>query len=96
MAERKGVLAVAYDGPDDWLNDEGILSREMVGEAEHLVLADGVDTQEILRRGVEAGARIRRFEIVEPRLHEIFVRHAGADLAEDAGTPLARVAGGVA
>ena len=96
VAERRGVLAVAYDGPDDWLNDEGILSRETVGESEHLVLADGVDTQEILRRGVETGARIRRFEIVEPRLHEIFVRHAGADLAEDAGMPPARVAGGVA
>jgi hypothetical protein len=39
---------------------------------------------------------IRRFEIVEPRLHEIFVRHAGADLADDAGLPLDRAAGGVA
>ena len=93
IAERKGVLAVVYDGPGDWLDGPGILSRETVGEAEHLLHADGVDTQEILRRGVEAGARIRRFEIVEPRLHEIFVRHAGTDLAADAGIPVDRVAG---
>jgi ABC-2 type transport system ATP-binding protein len=96
MAERKGVLAVAYDGPGDWLDGPEVLSRETVGEAEHLLLGDGADTQEILRRGLEAGALIRRFEIVEPRLHEIFVRHAGADLADDAGLPLDRVAGGVA
>ena len=96
MAERKGVLAVAYDGPGDWLAGPEVLSRETVGEAEHLLLRDGADTQEILRRGLEAGALIRRFEIVEPRLHEIFVRHAGADLADDAGLPLDRVAGGVA
>jgi ABC-2 type transport system ATP-binding protein len=96
IAERKGVLAVAFDGPGDWLDGPGILSRETVGEAEHLLLGDDADTQEILRRGVEAGARIRRFEIVEPRLHEIFVRHAGADLAADAGLPLDRISGGVA
>ena len=96
IAERKGVLAVVYDGPGDWLDGPEVLSRQTVGEAEHLLLADGADTQEILRRGVESGALIRRFEIVEPRLHEIFVRHAGADLADDAGLPLDRVAGGVA
>jgi hypothetical protein len=48
----------------------------------HLVLKDGADHQAVLRRGVAAGAEILRFEVVEPRLHEIFVRHAGADAAE--------------
>jgi ABC-type uncharacterized transport system ATPase subunit len=43
----------------------------------HLVLKEGADHQAILRRGVESGATILRFELVEPRLHEIFVRHAG-------------------
>lgn len=95
VAERKGVLAVAFDGPGDWLDGPGILSRESVGDAEHLLLADGVDTQDILRRGVEAGASIRRFEVVEPRLHEIFVRHAGVEGAADAGIPRESVVGGV-
>ena len=43
-----------------------------------------------MKRGVEAGARFLRFDLVEPRLHEIFVRHAGAEAAADAGIPLGR------
>jgi hypothetical protein len=30
---------------------------------------------------------ITRFDLVEPRLHEIFVRRAGAEAAGDAGLP---------
>jgi ABC-2 type transport system ATP-binding protein len=86
QAERKGVLAVAFDGPDAWLDGPEVLQREWVGEAMHLLLEDGADHQAVLRRGVESGASIRRFELVEPRLHEIFVRHAGGDgTAEDGG-----------
>ena len=56
---------------------------ERVNGSLHLVLSDGADHQAILRRGVEAGVEILRFELVEPRLHEIFVRHAGPDAAEE-------------
>ena len=78
-AERKGVLAVAFDGPSEWLRGPEVLTREEVGDAVHLLLEPGADSQAILRRGVESGAHIRRFELVEPRLHEIFVRHAGSE-----------------
>ena len=62
----------------------------------HLVLAEGADPQQILRRGVEAAATIRRFELVEPRLHEIFVQHAGAAASGDGGLPRdADLGGGV-
>lgn len=91
VAERRGVLAVAFDGPEAWLDGPGVNSREAVGDAIHLLLADDADPQAILRRGIDAGAVIRRFELVEPRLHEIFVRHAGADAAVDAGIPRDRV-----
>lgn len=96
-AERKGVLAVVFEGPDAWLDGPDVLSRDHVGEAVHLLLSDDADPQAILRRAVDAGVRIRRFEMVEPRLHEIFVRHAGTEAAEAAGVPLeAAAAGGVA
>ena len=87
VAERRGVLAVAFEGPDGWLDGPGVTGREAVGDAVHLLLSDDADVQAILRRGVDAGAVIRRFEVVEPRLHEIFVRHAGTDAAADAGVP---------
>ncbi len=60
----------------------------------HLLLEEGADHQAILRRGIDAGATILRFDLVEPRLHEIFVRHAGAAAAGDAGLPAEAVPGG--
>ena len=86
-AERKGLVAVEFDGPDRWLQGPEVQSVTQVNGATHLLLHDGADHQAILRRGVEAGATIYRFDLVEPRLHEIFVRHAGSAATGDAGTP---------
>jgi ABC-2 type transport system ATP-binding protein len=86
-AERKGVLAVVFDGPETWMDGPEVLNVERVGEAFHLLLGDGADPQRVLHRALDAGARLRRFEMVEPRLHEIFVRHAGAGGAASDGIP---------
>jgi ABC-2 type transport system ATP-binding protein len=86
-AERKGVVAVEWEGPGDWVTGPEVARVERVNGGMHLILNDGADHQAILRRGVQSGARILRFDLVEPRLHEIFVRHAGADAVGDAGTP---------
>jgi ABC-2 type transport system ATP-binding protein len=75
-SERKGVVAVAFEGPDGWLDGPEVIRREPAPDGTHLVLQEGADHQAILRRGVAAGAVIHRFELIEPRLHEIFVRHA--------------------
>jgi ABC-2 type transport system ATP-binding protein len=45
-------------------------------------LAPGADAQELLRRLVEAGARIERFELVLPSLHQIFIERVGAQGVE--------------
>jgi len=86
-AERKGVVAVEFEGPDDWIQGPEIDRVEEANGTLRLILRDGADHQPILRRAVDAGARIMRFDLVEPRLHEIFVRYAGADAVGDAGTP---------
>jgi len=93
-AERKGLVAVEFEGPDRWLSGPEVQSVEAANGAVHLVLRDGADHQAILRRGVEAGATIYRFDLVEPRLHEIFVRHVGAAAADEAGVPRNAPAGG--
>jgi ABC-2 type transport system ATP-binding protein len=41
-------------------------------------LAPGADAQELLRRVIEAGARIERFELILPSLHQIFIERVGA------------------
>ncbi len=86
-SERKGVVAVEFVGPDRWLEGPEVARVEHVNGGLNLILAEGADHQAILRRGVEAGVQILRFDLVEPRLHEIFVRHAGGDAVGDAGTP---------
>jgi ABC-2 type transport system ATP-binding protein len=76
--ERKGVVAVEFSGDDRWLRGPEVEEIREAEEGVYLLLRPGADHQEILRRGVAAGAHIDRFDLVEPRLHEIFVRHAGA------------------
>ena len=93
-AERRGVVAVEFEGPDDWLRGPGIDHVEEADGALHLMLRDGADHQAILQRGVQSGARILRFDLVEPRLHEIFVRHAGYGAVGDAGMPATANVGG--
>jgi ABC-2 type transport system ATP-binding protein len=82
-AERKGVVAVEFKGPDRWLNGPEVNRIEAVNGGFHLFLKDGADYQAILRRGVEARAEILKFDLVEPRLHDIFVRYAGVESVED-------------
>jgi ABC-2 type transport system ATP-binding protein len=94
-AERKGVIAVEFEGPDHWLSGPEIDHVEQVNGGLHLLLREGGDHQAILRRAVDSGAEILRFDLVEPRLHEIFVRHAGADAVGDAGMPAGVGASGV-
>ncbi|HEX7120857.1 MAG TPA: DUF4162 domain-containing protein, partial [Gemmatimonadaceae bacterium] len=49
-------------------------------------LADGADPQELLRRVMAAGARVQRFELVQPSLHQIVLDRVGAAGVEDGMT----------
>jgi ABC-2 type transport system ATP-binding protein len=46
-------------------------------------LAPGADPQQLLRRVVETGAPIQRFELVQPSLHQIFLEKVGASGVEE-------------
>ena len=93
-SERKGVVAVEFEGPDEWLRGPEVDHVEEADDGLHLILRDGADHQPILHRAVASGANILRFDLVEPRLHEIFVRHAGSDAVGDAGMPADFTVGG--
>jgi ABC-2 type transport system ATP-binding protein len=43
-----------------------------------LELAPGADSQVLLRRLIDAGANIERFELMQPSLHQIFLQRVGA------------------
>jgi ABC-2 type transport system ATP-binding protein len=46
-------------------------------------LAAGADPQQLLRRVLETGAPIQRFELVQPSLHQIFLEKVGASGVEE-------------
>jgi ABC-2 type transport system ATP-binding protein len=41
-------------------------------------MQEGADPQTLLKRVMETGARVQRFERVQPSLHQIFLERVGA------------------
>ena len=85
--ERTGVVAVEFDGEAPRIAWTGVTDVEQVGDAFHLSLQDGVRPEKILGAVLAEGVSLRRFELLEPRLHEIFVRHAGDPGDDDSVRP---------
>jgi len=69
--ERERVLAI--------LQDRRMASRvDDQNRFFEIELAPGADPQELLRRIVQSGASVRRFELITPSLHQIFLERVGA------------------
>ena len=85
--ERSGAVAVDYEGEDTWLQGSEVETIEPTASGVRVRLRDGADPQALLQAALSAGVQIRRFEIVEPTLHEVFVRHVGDEAAAEAGLP---------
>jgi ABC-2 type transport system ATP-binding protein len=69
----------AHNGVNDVLRDTQLISK--VDDSNNffeLELAPGADAQVLLRRLIDAGASIERFEMVQPSLHQIFLQRVGA------------------
>ncbi|MFB6240608.1 MAG: ABC transporter ATP-binding protein, partial [Gemmatimonadota bacterium] len=71
-------VALAFDGDRSFLETPGLVA-ELHDRGRHVEaeMADGVEPVELLRRALEAGVRVERFELVEPSLRQIFLERAG-------------------
>jgi len=69
----RNTVKLDYEGPNSFLGDDLVKRQNVFANHTELLLNEGADAQEILRRALAAGARINRFELVEPSLHEIFI-----------------------
>ena len=94
-AEGDGAVEIEFEGVSGWWDGPEVSGVELGADRVRIALVDGADPQAVLHRGLAAGVVIRRFEVAEPSLHEIFVRHAGSEGAADAGVPRDLVLGGV-
>ena len=73
-------IRLDYDGSGSALNRlPGVERVNDSGKQAELFLAEGGDSQEILRALVENGIRVRRFDLTELSLHEIFLRAVGGE-----------------
>jgi ABC-2 type transport system ATP-binding protein len=70
----RNAVALRFEGSDGILNDpELVASVRPVGEEFEALLAPGANPQVLLKRLVDAGIAVTKFELVEPSLHDIFI-----------------------
>ena len=70
----RDAVALQFEGGDGVLNDVTLVANQrQKGDDTEVLLAAGANPQLLLKRLVESGAVIRRFELVEPTLHDIFI-----------------------
>ncbi|HET6669091.1 MAG TPA: ATP-binding cassette domain-containing protein [Pyrinomonadaceae bacterium] len=70
----RNAVALRIAGGDGVLRDQSLVSATThhADEIEAL-LAPGADVQVLLRELIKAGARVEKFEMIEPSLHDIFI-----------------------
>ena len=70
----RNSVAVRCEGGDGVLDDPALVSKVVrhADEAQAL-LAQGANAQTLLRRLIDSGATIEKFELVEPSLNDIFI-----------------------
>jgi ABC-2 type transport system ATP-binding protein len=72
------VIAICGEGCEEVLRADGLASSiDRFPDRLEIVPAPGVEPQSLLRQLVSAGAQIRRFEMVEPSLNQIFIESVG-------------------
>ncbi len=91
VKESYGTNRISFrgTGAESILDDRSLVDK-VVANADDLELhlAAGVDPQSLLKRLIEAGASVTRFEVTEPSLNDIFIETVGqAEVSpEEAGT----------
>lgn len=70
----RNLIALRASGGDRVLSDPTIVSKTTVHADEVIVhLTNGIDPQQLLRRLIDSGATISKFEKVEASLNDIFI-----------------------
>jgi ABC-2 type transport system ATP-binding protein len=69
------TVRMEFAGDPAFLQLPGIIERtNSYGEMVDITLRPGGDAQQILKSAVERGVQIRRFELIEPPLNDIFIQ----------------------
>jgi ABC-2 type transport system ATP-binding protein len=85
-------LVIGFDGSagaaQQVFADKALVNKvDDYGQYAEVELAPDADAQEILQRLVASGARLSRFELIEPSLNKIFIDLVGPEAARAAARP---------
>jgi ABC-2 type transport system ATP-binding protein len=70
----RNAVTLQIAGGDGLLDDKSlVVNVRQNGDDTEVLLAPGVDAQVLLKRLVETGAVVNKFELAEPSLHDIFI-----------------------
>jgi ABC-2 type transport system ATP-binding protein len=70
----RNSVALRISGGNGILNDQSLVSKlEHRSDETEVLLAPGANAQVLLRRLIDSGATIEKFEMIEPSLNDIFI-----------------------
>jgi len=70
----RNAVALRMEGSNGILNDPSLVSNVQTHSDElEVLLAPSATPQQFLRRLVDSGANVSKFEMIEPSLHDIFI-----------------------
>jgi ABC-2 type transport system ATP-binding protein len=75
----RNSVALRLEGDGQSVLDDRTLVTKVEQHSDEMeaLLAEGADAQELLRRLIASGARVAKFEMVEPSLNDIFIEKVG-------------------
>jgi ABC-2 type transport system ATP-binding protein len=78
----RNTVRLEYDGPSTFLENSPLIDKmDLYGHYAELRLRPSTDPQELLKAAVQT-TRVRKFEIVEPSLEDIFIEKVAAETEE--------------
>ncbi|MCS6874470.1 MAG: ATP-binding cassette domain-containing protein [Pyrinomonadaceae bacterium] len=76
----KRIISLRATGADEVLAEKNLVEKVVEHSDEKQVfLAEAADSQELLRRLIESGACISKFELLEPSLKDIFIEKVSGE-----------------
>ncbi|MBS1801001.1 MAG: ATP-binding cassette domain-containing protein [Acidobacteria bacterium] len=76
-------VQITFEGDSAFLRNPGIEEYKLYNSSAEIKLRDEAAAQQVLAQAI-AGARVTRFEVMEPTLEEIFIEEVGAGGKVDA------------
>ena len=71
----RNAVALRVEGSNGVLNDKSLVAHvETHSDELEVILRPEVDPQHLLRKLIDSGVKVSKFEMIEPSLHDIFIQ----------------------